>query len=101
RASTVNSPLSLPDALPISSGQDASTALLRFLAALAMASGNPLLMTLCGFLAGLQVRLAKERSGGVLDRKVTSRLSKDRRRVLQADRKSTRLNSSHQIISYA
>ena len=68
------------------SGQDASTALLRFLAALATASGNPLLMTLCGFLAGLQVRLAKERSGGVLDRKVTSRLSKDRRRVLQAIR---------------
>jgi GntR family transcriptional regulator, transcriptional repressor for pyruvate dehydrogenase complex len=43
----------------IPSDQDASTALLRFLAALATASGNPLLMTLCGFLAGLQVRLGQ------------------------------------------
>ena len=70
----------------IQSEQDASTSLLRFLAALATASGNPLLMTLCGFLAGLQVRLAKERSGGLLDRKVTARLSKERRRVVQAIR---------------
>ena len=60
--------------------------MLRFLTALATASGNPLLMPLCGFLAGLQVRLAKERSGGLLDRKVVSRLSKERRRVVQAIR---------------
>ena len=68
------------------SDQDASAGLLRFLVALATASGNPLLITLCGYLAGLQVRLAKERSGGVLDRKVTGRLSKERRRVLEAIR---------------
>src|SRR5258706_10509941 len=60
----------------IPGGQDASTALLRFLTALATASGNPLLMPLCGFLAGLQVRLAKDLSGDLLDRKVVSRLSK-------------------------
>jgi GntR family transcriptional repressor for pyruvate dehydrogenase complex len=67
-------------------GQDVSQALVHFLGSLARASGNPLLTALCGFLAGLQVSLARERSGGTLDRKVSNRLSKERHRVVQAIR---------------
>jgi GntR family transcriptional repressor for pyruvate dehydrogenase complex len=70
----------------VPAGQDVSPALLHFLGSLARASGNPLLTALCGFLAGLQVRLARERSGGTLDRKVSNRLSKERHRVVEAIR---------------
>jgi len=70
----------------VPSGQDVSPALIHFLGCLARASGNPLLTALCGFLARLQVRLARDRSGGTLDRKVSNRLSKERHRVVQAIR---------------
>ena len=68
----------------VPNGEDVSGALIHFLGCLARASGNPLLAALCGFLAGLQVKLARERSGGTLDKKVSSRLSKERHRVVTA-----------------
>ncbi|MDB5873364.1 MAG: bacterial regulatory s, gntR family protein [Ramlibacter sp.] len=70
----------------VPAGQDVTEELIRFLGCLARASGNPLLAALCGFLAGLQVRLARDRSGGMLEKKIAGRLSKERWRVVQAIR---------------
>ncbi|MGU7770253.1 FadR/GntR family transcriptional regulator [Burkholderia sp. MR1-5-21] len=58
----------------------------NFVGALAKASGNALLAVLCRFLAGVQIALAKELTGDLLDtwRKTTRLLAKDRLRVVEA-----------------
>lgn len=59
---------------------------LRFTETLAAASGNPLLIAFCKFLAGIQIRLARELSGDSFEvwRKTASKLAKDRKRLVEA-----------------
>jgi GntR family transcriptional regulator, transcriptional repressor for pyruvate dehydrogenase complex len=68
------------DARQISSG------FMRFLDALAAASGNPLLAAFCRFLAGVQMSLATELSGDSFEswRKTSGKLAKDRQRLVDA-----------------
>ena len=63
--------------------------LARFLDMLAASSGNLLLATLCRFLAGVQLGLVNELSGGSYEvwRRATSRLAKDRQALLDAIKK--------------
>src|SRR5207244_6415977 len=54
-----------------------------------------------------EARCFPEDAGGIAERETSAAVSdskpvaRTRRRILSRDRKSTRLNSSHQIISYA
>jgi DNA-binding FadR family transcriptional regulator len=63
-----------------------SLRLTTFLNELAVISGNPLLAVLSGFLAGIQVELAMQLSGGTLAawRKTVQRLAKERERLVAA-----------------
>jgi GntR family transcriptional repressor for pyruvate dehydrogenase complex len=60
--------------------------LIRFLNALVEASGNPLLVALCRFLASVQIGLAKEIQGRRLEawRKTAARLANERQRLVDA-----------------
>lgn len=60
--------------------------LTSFLHRLASASGNPLLATLCKFLTGLQIQLARELSGNSLKiwRETAGRLDKERLKLVDA-----------------
>jgi GntR family transcriptional repressor for pyruvate dehydrogenase complex len=75
--------------LALDTAQDADELSLRltiFLNELAVISGNPLLAVLSGFLAGIQVNLAVQLSGGSFAawRKTVQRLSKERERLVAA-----------------
>jgi GntR family transcriptional repressor for pyruvate dehydrogenase complex len=63
-----------------------SDALTRFLDVLARSSGNPLLAALCRFLAGVQIGLATELSGGsfAIRRKAGMKLAKERQSLVDA-----------------
>jgi DNA-binding FadR family transcriptional regulator len=66
--------------------EDLSLRLMAFLSELTLISGNPLLAVLAGFLAGIQVDLAIQLSGGTFAdwRKTVRRLSKERERLVAA-----------------
>lgn len=70
------------------SPEDIAEGLTRFLNALVKASGNPLLVALCRFLASLQIGLAREIQGKRFEawRKTAGRLSKERQRLVDAIR---------------
>lgn len=60
----------------------------EFLDALARASGNPLLVSLCRFLSGLQISLARELAGGSFGdwQRLTRHLAVQRREIVRAIR---------------
>lgn len=66
--------------------EDIAAGLMRFLSALVKASGNPLLVALCGFLATMQISLVREIQGRRFEawRKTAARLSKERQRIVDA-----------------
>ncbi len=68
--------------------EDIAAGLTRFLNALVRASGNPLLIALCQFLASVQIGLAREIQGKRFEawRKTAARLSKERQRIVDAIR---------------
>lgn len=73
----------------ISSAADSnqvSSGFLHFTEALAGASGNPLLIAFCRFLAGVQVNLANELAGDSFEvlKKTSAKLAKDRQRLVDA-----------------
>ncbi|KLU24748.1 hypothetical protein EOS_18165 [Caballeronia mineralivorans PML1(12)] len=70
------------------SPEEIADGLTRFLNALVTASGNPLLVALCRFLASMQIGLAREIQGKRFEawRKTAGRLSKERQRIVDAIR---------------
>ncbi|HSI50199.1 MAG TPA: GntR family transcriptional regulator [Ideonella sp.] len=65
---------------------DSEAGLTRFLLGLAAASHNPLLAPICRFLAGLQIDLARQTSGGSAKvwREATASLHADRHKLVEA-----------------
>ena len=65
-----------------------STALQNFLRTLAGCSGNPLLLALCRFLAGMQIRMASELTGDsyATRRSTSNKLAKERQALIDAIR---------------
>lgn len=68
--------------------EDIAAALVSFLHALVNASGNPLLIALCRFLARMQIGLVREIQGKRFEawRKTAARMSNDRQRLVDAIR---------------
>ncbi|MDS0858650.1 GntR family transcriptional regulator [Burkholderia pseudomultivorans] len=68
--------------------EDIAAALVRFLHALVNASGNPLLIALCSFLARMQIGLVREIQGKRFEawRKTAARMANERQRLVDAIR---------------